>query len=289
MIKENIESEEGEEVMIPSSRTYHASTLVDRYMVVVGGESNSSDLNDLWTLDLELKKWIRPEVQGIHNFMPKRFHTANTIQQTKVITFGGCHSEYIHLNELNIFDMSSFLESPDSAPIVCTKIVTRENLPSTRWGHAAAVMDDDKLLILGGRNDQDINDIHCFDIQNMSWKEIKVGHPIPKPRRRLSCILVSKALIMFGGFDSEFYNDLHALNLDMISNQSVQKKQQELSSKDQDYEEMIDKAECSNFIFRLIDCETHRQRDIHANKSLVLYRLVEKEVPLAKRLQYLQL
>lgn len=51
--------------MIPSARTYHASTLVGRYMVVIGGESNSSDLNDLWTLDLELKKWLRPEVQGI--------------------------------------------------------------------------------------------------------------------------------------------------------------------------------------------------------------------------------
>ena len=79
-------------------------------------------------------------------------------------------------------------------------------------------MDDDKLIILGGRNDQDINDIHCFNIRTMNWKEIKVGHPIPKPRRRLSCILVSNSLVMFGGFDSEFYNDLHALNLDIVSN-----------------------------------------------------------------------
>jgi len=85
-------------------------------------------------------------------------------------------------------------------------------------------MDDDKLIILGGRNDQDINDIHCFNIRTMNWKEIKVGHPIPKPRRRLSCILVSNSLVMFGGFDSEFYNDLHALNLDIVSNQHIQKK-----------------------------------------------------------------
>jgi len=48
--------------MIPSARTYHASTLVDKYMIVVGGESNSSDLNDLWALDLEQKKWFRPDV-----------------------------------------------------------------------------------------------------------------------------------------------------------------------------------------------------------------------------------
>ena len=112
LVKEQINTNEGEEPVILSARTYHASTLVDRFMVVVGGESNSSDLNDFWTLDLEMKRWIRPDIQGIHNFMPKRFHTANTIQETKVITFGGCHSEYIHLNELNIFEMDQFLLNP---------------------------------------------------------------------------------------------------------------------------------------------------------------------------------
>lgn len=190
--------------------------------------------------------------------MPKRFHTANTIQETKVITFGGCHSEYIHLNELNIFEMESFLENPETNPIVCTKVLTRENLPSTRWGHAATVMDEDKLLILGGRNDADINDIHCFDIKTMSWKEIKVGHPIPKPRRRLSSILLSKSLIMFGGFDSEFYNDLHALDLTFLSNNQIKRKESMISSKDSDYENMIDKPDCSNFIFRLVDPESKR-------------------------------
>lgn len=47
--------------------------------------------------------------------------------------------------------------------------MVRENLPNTRWGHAAAVMDDDKLIILGGRNDQDINDIHCFNTKTKHW------------------------------------------------------------------------------------------------------------------------
>ena len=99
--------------MIPTARTYHAATLVDKYMIIVGGESSSSDLNDLWALDLELKKWFKPSIEGHDNFIAKRFHTANTIQKNKVITFGGCHSEYIHLNDLNIFDMTNFLDSPE--------------------------------------------------------------------------------------------------------------------------------------------------------------------------------
>jgi hypothetical protein len=42
----------------PSRRTYHAATLLKRFMVVIGGESNQSgDLNDLWTFDLEARVW----------------------------------------------------------------------------------------------------------------------------------------------------------------------------------------------------------------------------------------
>ena len=46
---------------IPSARTYHASCLLGKYMVVVGGEANS-DLKDLWALDLEERRWFKPEI-----------------------------------------------------------------------------------------------------------------------------------------------------------------------------------------------------------------------------------
>jgi hypothetical protein len=127
-------------------------------MVIVGGESSSSDLNDLWALDLENKKWYKPSINGIDNFYAKRFHTANTIQKHKVITFGGCHSEYVHLNDLNVFDMENFLKHPEpmvdgNNAVVCTRVDVSLNIPSTRWGHTAAVMHEHKLVILGGRND----------------------------------------------------------------------------------------------------------------------------------------
>jgi hypothetical protein len=72
------------------------------------------------------------------------------------------------MNELNIFDLSQFVENPNltsSNHVICTRVEVGENIPSTRWGHAAAVMNDTKLFVLGGRNDQDVNDMHCFDIE----------------------------------------------------------------------------------------------------------------------------
>ena len=104
-------------------------------------------------------------MQGGHLFTSKRFHTATTIQKYKVITFGGCHSDYVHLNDLNLFDMTNFvlyhslkggkstlLQNASDDAVVCTKIDMLDNIPSTRWGHAA-VSKDNKLYILGGRND----------------------------------------------------------------------------------------------------------------------------------------
>jgi hypothetical protein len=106
--------------LVPEARTYHAATLIQNYMIIVGGESISSgDLNDFWALDLETSSWIKPDVTGLESFTPKRFHTASTIG-TKVVTFGGCHSEYVHLNDLNIFELKGWLS--ERSPVICTKV-----------------------------------------------------------------------------------------------------------------------------------------------------------------------
>ena len=47
---------------VPAPRTYHASCLVDKYMVVSGGEANNTDLCDLWALDLDRAHWYKLEV-----------------------------------------------------------------------------------------------------------------------------------------------------------------------------------------------------------------------------------
>lgn len=136
-------------------------------MVIIGGESNNTgDLNDLWALNLEAEIWIKPNIIGNDKFLPKRFHTSNTIRETQIITFGGCYGEYLHMNDLNVFELRDFILD-QSLPIVCTKVAVKQNLPSTRWGHGAVVYQGTKLLILGGRNDNDVADIHCFDSDTM--------------------------------------------------------------------------------------------------------------------------
>lgn len=55
-------------------------------------------------------------------------------------------------------------------------------------------------------------DIHEFNPESMSWRELEVSGPLPKPRRRHSAVFVSGSLLLFGGFDGNFYNDLQILD-----------------------------------------------------------------------------
>ena len=80
-------------------------------MVVIGGESANTDLDDVWALDLESSRWFLLSNNQKHLFQAKRFHSASVVSQNRIVTFGGCHSEYVHLNDVNVFDFNSFVQS----------------------------------------------------------------------------------------------------------------------------------------------------------------------------------
>lgn len=62
-----------------------------------------------------------------------------------------------------------------------------------------------------------------FDTEKNKVKVVKVSNEtIPKPRRRSCLSFIGSCLIMFGGFNAEYYNDLHYIN--MSENQSKPKK-----------------------------------------------------------------
>ena len=47
----------------------------------------------------------------------------------------------------------------------------------------------------------------------MKWREIEFADPKPKARRRHSSVFISGALVMFGGFDGTFFNDINILDI----------------------------------------------------------------------------
>lgn len=78
---------------------------------------------------------------------------------------------------------------------------------------------------------------------------------------------------MFGGFDGDFFNDLHALHLNSLrKNQIVVAP----STLDSDLARIVDDKELSNIVLSL----SYSNEILNVNKSVLLYRLFEREVML---------
>ena len=69
---------------------------------------------------------------------------------------------------------------------------------------------------------------------------------MPKPLRRHSAVFVSSTLVMFGGFDGEFFNDMHLLHFDQLEREPSSLATSTLFS---DYAKLVDAKEVSNIRF----------------------------------------
>lgn len=155
--------------------------------------------------------------------------------------------------------------------MTCTRVESKINPPNSRWGHAAVVHEESKLIILGGRNENDVTDIHCFDVNQGRWFELKIGIDPPKPRRRHSVVLISNCLVMFGGFDGDFFDDLNVLYL----TPDVGHLEVEPSSKCNDLLKLINAD--SNYDMSIQVCSESCFKEIKACKALFLYRTLDRE------------
>lgn len=78
---------------------------------------------------------------------------------------------------------------------------------------------------------------------------------------------------MFGGFDGTFYNDLHILHTNKTAKESIAVTASTLM---QNLASVVNDPEVSNIEF-VLKSNGHSS-PIYANKSLVLYRLIEREL-----------
>ena len=60
----------------------------------------------------------------------------------------------------------------------------------------------------------DLNDLYCFDVATQTWYN-KYNHDshIPKSRRRHSAVFIGRSMVLFGGFDGRYLNDMYYINV----------------------------------------------------------------------------
>lgn len=200
---------------VPSRRIGHGSVLVNKVLVVWGGDTRTDGQPDtsldegLYMLNLITSEWTRiiiygPSPNGRHR------HTVAYVK-TKLYVFGG-QADDSFMNDLCVFDLHSL---KNKAHWELVKSDGKDNCPSKRAGHTSVVLGT-RIYIFGGRDSQiHHNDTWCFDTDTRQWTKLKCTGYMPSPREGHAAAFVSDIMYVFGGrgFDGSLLGDLVALNI----------------------------------------------------------------------------
>jgi hypothetical protein len=149
----------------------------------------------------------------------RRFHSSCLIGNEFFI-IAGCHSKYRCLSDVYSLDLTPMLETGNTDGLKWNERKLKGASFLSRWGHSSAVFDG-KIYVFAGRFSSDLNDVLVIDVENNSLKGLKIGGLIadhPKPRRRHCAGFVGSCMIIFGGFNGEYFNDLHYINVLELKN-----------------------------------------------------------------------
>jgi hypothetical protein len=132
----------------------------------------------------------------------------------------GCHGKYRCLGDVYSLNLKPLLAGE---PLKELKWVERKLKGASsflsRWGHSSVVFDG-KIYVFAGRFSSDLNDVLVIDAKTNTMKGLRMGGGIvdqPKPRRRHCASFVGSCMIIFGGFNGEYFNDLHYINVFELS------------------------------------------------------------------------
>lgn len=197
----------------PWERTYHTAELKFPYLAVFGGEG-VADLDDLWLFSFHSLRWQEVKFPlDAARPCARRFHSSCLIGNEMFI-IAGCHGKYRCLSDLYSLDLTPLLETGSAQQLRWVERKPKGASFISRWGHSSAVYDG-RIYLFAGRFSNDLNDVLVIDVQNNSLKTLKTGNAgdAPKARRRHCAGFVGSCMIAFGGFNGEYYNDLHYINV----------------------------------------------------------------------------
>lgn len=131
----------------------------------------------------------------------------------------GCHGKYRCLSDVYSLDMTPLIETGNIDKLQWVERKLKGASFLSRWGHSSVVFDG-KIYVFAGRFSSDLNDVLVIDVKTNSLKGLKMGggsSDQPKPRRRHCAGFVGSCMIVFGGFNGEYFNDLLYINVFELS------------------------------------------------------------------------
>ncbi|CAD8138614.1 unnamed protein product [Paramecium pentaurelia] len=187
-------------------RTYHTGCVGDNKLFIYGGESGR-DLDDLEIVDLnnitqyivKVECYVKPE--------SRRFATIQ-YYKNQLILIGGCTQSYINTPSIYI---ANFIEKDNQINITWSLL----QMQFSKWGQSC-IQFDDLFYIFGGRDDKDSDELYSFDLQDHKIQMINNENKV-KARRKHSASLIGNSLVIYGGFNGKYQNDLCFYELPLIN------------------------------------------------------------------------
>jgi len=186
---------------IPSSRSGHTATVLDRNLVVVfGGVKGRKWLNTVNVLDCTVWKWSAIKALGSAP-PPRSYHTAVALGDNRILIMGGNNADKC-FDSIHVLEKSTVYNEEDGTTTIHWRwshpSATGE-IPTARTGHSATVLSDGTtVMIYGGwdpngddddeeamdENDEEIifDDYYLLDTDKWKWRKggvassKRVGH-----------------------------------------------------------------------------------------------------------------
>jgi len=184
---------------IPPYSTEHTAELYKNFMIVIGGELKD-DLHDkVRILNLKTLTWksFSPSNSYNKSLFMRIFH-CSAIVDSKLFIYSGADTAYVCYNDMVEIDFTNF--DFDKSPNVGNIQVINYNdfkygndknnfnqnenskysmidkncrFPYPRWGANMLVKNSKCLILFGGRNKKDFNDLWLFSLTMKKWFEVK--------------------------------------------------------------------------------------------------------------------
>ena len=129
--------------------------------------------SDLWKFNGETEEWSEITISG--EFPTARWSQSCVVWRNKLVFFGGMTTDQKFLNTVTIYDPESNTMSQ----------IETKNAPIGRCFHGAVMIDDDRMMIVGGNAGKMFpSDFDILDLNTKEWCSVDTCllYTSPSPR-----------------------------------------------------------------------------------------------------------
>ncbi|KAJ5071907.1 hypothetical protein M0811_09806 [Anaeramoeba ignava] len=198
----------------------HAAVFYGPLLICYGSEpmnQKRDTAGDILVFDTNKLLWssiATPQEEKSSEDYPKRLltsHTLNLFSDSLYLYGGTTQTDFEDSNCLFKFDLLTRKWSnitDDKHP----------NWPISRFGHTICNLFDNLILFSGFHSNMPHDELSCYDFHSNKWFPLKYEGDKITARLRHNCVIKSPTeLVIFGGFDNDYLEDIYVLKFHLDS------------------------------------------------------------------------